>query len=844
MADGGNFDLAERLYDWDEATRQGHEATQSRMWTAMPMSASAHDGQTNTVSGNISTQLAVLQPGGAIKFQPIPELSHVPTLNLGGGGMAMTIPVQPKDEGLTIFASRGNDNWFEQGGQQNQAASRMHDLSDGFFIPGFRSKPNALPDVSQNSFQLRTQDGKTNMDFAPGGGGTFNFNTPQNPMGVNGKGFNTDTESNTLKASDSNTLDSPTTTHTGDVITKGKTDSAGGFFQNGVPIGGGGGGPGPPGPEGPPGPQGPPGEDGADGAGYLATSTSNIAIGTGPRVFTTQPGLAYTPGARARVSPQSLPTAFLEGIVTAYSGTSLTINADLVNGSGSYAAWNINLAGQQGTIGQTGPMGPQGGQGPPGADSTVPGPAGPQGDQGPQGDPGPAGPPGADSTVPGPPGAIGPTGPQGPAGADSTVPGPPGPQGPEGPQGPPGEQGAGSNVTIGTTPPTTPSSGDLWWDSGTDPGSGQLYVWFADPTSSQWVIANSGMVGPAGTYQTGPGLRLDSTTTPPTIDVATPYVPIAGGRMTGNLNVNDLITLTASNGNINTNGALTVYGNIFGLAGTIFPTYNVDPNFLINAVGAIRAVQFTTGYTIQANISPQTIGLNVAGGNVAAFDSGGNLSITGTLHAAGVAATGSVTAGPSTIGGVTLSGNAITATAASNVGGVTIAGGSVTAAGSVTANGSRMMALGTGNQPAIVCLDNNAGYAVGISQVVGSGSLGFCQTGANAVPSLYFATIDVGGNMHLNGTLSQGSDARNKIDIEPIAEGIDVVRQLVPKSFAWASDPEQTRWGFIAQDVEPVIPAAVREVEGSLGLDITAIVAALVNAVKELDTRLEALGSA
>jgi len=49
--------------------------------------------------------------------------------------------------------------------------------------------------------------------------------------------------------------------------------------------------------------------------------------------------------------------------------------------------------------------------------------------------------------------------------------------------------GGGASVSTGTTPPASPAAGDLWWDS--SDGSGQLFVWFDDGTSAQWVVANS-----------------------------------------------------------------------------------------------------------------------------------------------------------------------------------------------------------------------------------------------------------------------------------------------------------------------------------------------------------------
>jgi len=93
------------------------------------------------------------------------------------------------------------------------------------------------------------------------------------------------------------------------------------------------------------------GATGATGAGYLATSTTSLAIGTGSTAFTTQAGLAYSAGARARASSTADGGNYMEGLVTAYSGTTLTINVTATGGSGSHADWNINLVGQPGTNG-------------------------------------------------------------------------------------------------------------------------------------------------------------------------------------------------------------------------------------------------------------------------------------------------------------------------------------------------------------------------------------------------------------------------------------------------------------------------------------------------------------
>jgi Collagen triple helix repeat (20 copies) len=50
----------------------------------------------------------------------------------------------------------------------------------------------------------------------------------------------------------------------------------------------------------------------------------------------------------------------------------------------------------------------------------------------------------------------------------------------------------GASITVSDTPPSSPSVGALWWDS----VGGQLYVWYNDGNSSQWVIAvNAAAVG-------------------------------------------------------------------------------------------------------------------------------------------------------------------------------------------------------------------------------------------------------------------------------------------------------------------------------------------------------------
>lgn len=105
------------------------------------------------------------------------------------------------------------------------------------------------------------------------------------------------------------------------------------------------------------------GDTGAPNSGTSATSNS---IGTGTKTFTVTAGLDLVIGQRVRFADDAAPaTNWMEGSITAYSGTSLSISSDNTAGSGTITSWSFGLIGSRGVKGDTGDTG---------ADSTVPGP--------------------------------------------------------------------------------------------------------------------------------------------------------------------------------------------------------------------------------------------------------------------------------------------------------------------------------------------------------------------------------------------------------------------------------------------------------------------------------------
>lgn len=90
---------------------------------------------------------------------------------------------------------------------------------------------------------------------------------------------------------------------------------------------------------------------------YKGTSTSSVAIATGSKAFTTQSGKFFDVGVWLLIASDADSANFMHGYVTAYSGTSLTVEVTNIGGSGTLADWTITVAGTRGATGATGAAG-------------------------------------------------------------------------------------------------------------------------------------------------------------------------------------------------------------------------------------------------------------------------------------------------------------------------------------------------------------------------------------------------------------------------------------------------------------------------------------------------------
>jgi hypothetical protein len=99
---------------------------------------------------------------------------------------------------------------------------------------------------------------------------------------------------------------------------------------------------------------------------------------------------------------------------------------------------------------------------------------------------------------------------------------------------------------------------------------------------------------------------------------------------------------------------------------------------------------------------------------------------------------------------------------------------------------------------------------------------------------------------------TQTSDERIKNILGPVKYGLDTLKQIEPVRFSLKSEPETERLGFIAQQVQPLVPQSVfdtrEHIEGEpegaptkLGMEYVALIPVLVNAIKELSAEVDAL---
>lgn len=143
---------------------------QSGIWTALPGIVQSVDLSAMTCEVQPSIMGAIKNEDGEVTSVNYPLLLDVPIVFPSAGGFLVTLPITKGDEVLVIFASRAIDSWWQSGGFNNvPVEARMHDLSDGFCIPGPRSQPNVVDSISSTDLQIRNDAGTTFISITAAG---------------------------------------------------------------------------------------------------------------------------------------------------------------------------------------------------------------------------------------------------------------------------------------------------------------------------------------------------------------------------------------------------------------------------------------------------------------------------------------------------------------------------------------------------------------------------------------------------------------------------------------------------------------------------------------------------
>lgn len=155
--------------DSEETFRLAFASQQAFMWTALPGIVTAVNLAKMTVSVQPAIQGVVGLEDGTTQFVNLPLLVDVPIVFPSAGGFTLTLPIAVNDECLVIFSSRCIDAWWQSSGVQKPMEARMHDMSDGFCIPGPRSQPKVLTGISATGAQLRNEAGTTYLEISANG---------------------------------------------------------------------------------------------------------------------------------------------------------------------------------------------------------------------------------------------------------------------------------------------------------------------------------------------------------------------------------------------------------------------------------------------------------------------------------------------------------------------------------------------------------------------------------------------------------------------------------------------------------------------------------------------------
>lgn len=89
-----------------------------------------------------------------------PLLVQCPTYVMQGGGGRITFPITPGDSCLVLFNDRSIDTWSIANTKDVPPTARLHSMSDGLVIVGFRPEANPLQNYNLTDSEWEYSGGK------------------------------------------------------------------------------------------------------------------------------------------------------------------------------------------------------------------------------------------------------------------------------------------------------------------------------------------------------------------------------------------------------------------------------------------------------------------------------------------------------------------------------------------------------------------------------------------------------------------------------------------------------------------------------------------------------------
>jgi len=145
----------------------------------------------------------------------------------------------------------------------------------------------------------------------------------------------------------------------------------------------------------------------------------------------------------------------------------------------------------------------------------------------------------------------------------------------------------------------------------------------------------------------------------------------------------------------------------------------------------------------------------------------------------------------------------------------------------------------TGSNPSMIMMGGSSNQNYIYNRQSGSNTTGrtmYCVVGTTNA----FYVHGASGQVNFFGGTVGHSDRLSKRNIEDSSYGLDAVNNLRPRRFFWKNEirSKEKQIGFIAQEVEEVLPEAVRGYEGDKGILDHALISVLTKAVQELSQQV------